>query len=105
MKGDLEVAMRIITEDLLGKAQREVPRDEGTLAGTGTAEVEVHGDKVVGRVSFSTPYAKRQHEETTWEHPKGGKAKYLEGPLTAEAPRMETIIGAIVKRGLQSGRA
>lgn len=104
MKGSLEAGMRIVAEDLLGRAQREVPRDEGTLAGSGSASVEVHGDRVVARVNFDTPYAKRQHEDVTLSHPKGGKAKYLEGPLTEMGPRYARAIGEVVKRGMPHGR-
>jgi hypothetical protein len=105
MKGDLMAAMRIITEDLVGRAQREAPRDEGTLAGTGSAEVERHGSTVIGRVTFSTPYAQIQHENTTFSHPKGGKAKYLEEPLTSESARYTQTIADTIKRGLKNGRS
>jgi hypothetical protein len=105
MKGDLVAAMRIVTEDLVGRAQRQVPRDEGTLAGTGTAEVEQHGQLVIGRVTFSTPYAQKQHEDLTLNHPKGGKAKYLEEPLTSEAARYTKTIADTIKRGLRNGRS
>lgn len=105
MKGDLQAAMRIVTEDLLGEAQRQVPRDEGTLAGTGTAEVEQHGSLVTGRVTFSTPYARKQHEDLTLNHPKGGKAKYLEEPLTSESARYTKVIADTIKRGLSNGRS
>lgn len=34
------------------------------------------------RVAFHQVYAARQHEETGWNHPKGGQAKYLESAAT-----------------------
>lgn len=43
-------------------------------------------------VAFNRVYAARQHEETTWHHPLGGEAKYLERPLAERAGRYNTII-------------
>jgi hypothetical protein len=119
-------------EDLLGRAQREAPLDEGTLRASGTAAVFVDGKRVSGvaeqsgfvmlsaagpiegpkthamvhrdvdalaaqspkkgggvegQVSFNTPYALEQHERLDFNHPKGGKAKYLEDPLKENADR------------------
>lgn len=36
---------------------------------------------IVARCTVDQPYAQRQHEELTWKHPRGGRAKYLEAPL------------------------
>jgi hypothetical protein len=109
------------TEDLLGRAMRDAPVDEGTLRASGYATVyangkpvarrgfrevrseaaesperfemrerrAVHegtlGDAVVGHVGFNTPYALAQHERLDYNHPKGGKAKYLEDNLKDQA--------------------
>ena len=102
--GSIEDAMRIATEDLLGRAVKAAPVDEGTLRASGTATVEVKGDEVEGRVTFATPYARRQHEETEWEHPKGGQAKYLEGPLTEMAPRYKTVLEKAARKAIERGR-
>jgi len=108
------------TEDLLGRAMRDAPVDEGTLRASGSAEVyangravarrgfrksagqpeapemvsrPVHegglGDAVVGEVGFNTPYALVQHERLDFNHPKGGKAKYLESNLQQQADRYQ----------------
>jgi len=98
------------TEDLLGRAMRDAPLDEGTLRGSGNAAVYIQGKAVarsgfaevgdeaigpeirqiiegggghniVGVVGFNTPYALAQHERLDYQHPKGGKAKYLEDNL------------------------
>lgn len=37
-------------------------------------------------------YARRQHEETTWRHPRGGQAKYLEAAKEQGAPDAARII-------------
>ena len=108
------------TEDLLGRAMRDAPVDEGTLRGSGTATIYANGravarrgfrevagqpeapqmverkvvegglgDAVVGEVGFNTPYALVQHERLDFNHPKGGKAKYLESNLTEHADRYQ----------------
>jgi hypothetical protein len=104
LEGSLEDAMRIAVEDLLGRAVRDAPVDEGTLRGSGTATVEVHGQEVIGKVTFGTPYARAQHEGLDFEHPKGGKAKYLESNLTALAPRYKKILAASARKALDRGR-
>ena len=104
------------TEDLLGRAMRDAPVDEGTLRASGHAAVYANGkavarrgfrevkgqpeapemvtrhvveggtgDAVVGEVGFNTPYALTQHERLDFNHPKGGKAKYLEDNLKDHA--------------------
>lgn len=88
-------------EDLLGKAQRDAPVEEGTLRASGELELSVRPDEIEATVSFNTVYAARQHEETEWQHPKGGRAKYLEANLQADAPRYERIIGLAVKVALR----
>ncbi len=113
------------TEDLLGRAMRDAPVDEGTLRASGHAAVYVNGravarrgfrevgaepvespehfemragraihegglgDAVVGEVGFNTPYALVQHERLDFNHPKGGKAKYLEDNLKEQADRYQ----------------
>lgn len=106
-------------DDLLGEAQRRAPVEEGTLRGSGSIALIVNGTRFEGasalaaamaaarlaghaglavhvdaEVSFNTVYAARQHEETTWQHPKGGQAKYLSQPLAERAGRYETVITA-----------
>lgn len=104
LKGSIEDAMRIAVEDLLGRAVRDAPVDEGTLRGSGAASVEVHGDTVIGRVTFGVPYARAQHEGIDFQHPKGGKAKYLEANLTAMVPRYKAAIAKAAARSIDRGR-
>src|SRR4051794_36519310 len=97
MQAAVAAAMDAMTNDLLGRAQREAPVEEGTLRGSGEANVEVTPTRITGEVSFSTVYAARQHEEVTWKHEKGGKAKYLEDPLKAMAPRYLSALAAAMR--------
>lgn len=89
------------TQHLLGAALVLVPWDEHTLEGTGTATVDA--SKLVGAVSFNTPYAKRQHEELDWRHKPGRSAKYLEIPFHAEAAVIRALIAARIRRKIARG--
>jgi hypothetical protein len=86
------------TQHLLGAALVLVPWDEHHLEGTGTATV--NGPKLLGAVSFNTPYARRQHEELDWRHKPGRSAKYLEIPMHAEAKVIQALIAARIRRKL-----
>lgn len=66
-------------------------------------------DEELGReqavyVSFNTVYARRQHEELEWEHPKGGKAKYLEDPFNRLKSKVRRLVDAAVKKALRAER-
>lgn len=100
MREAAEDAVRRTAEDLLGRAQRDAPIEEGTLRGSGTVEIDQDGDSITATVLFATPYAAVQHERIDYSHPMGGKAKYLEDPLKDMAGRYERIIGAAVSRAL-----
>lgn len=92
-------ALRVIADDLQGEAARRAPVEEGTLRGSGEVEIrELPGRRAEAIVSFSTPYAARQHEETSWAHPRGGQAKYLEGPLLERAGRYRGILAAAIRK-------
>lgn len=90
--------LELAAQDLLGAAQREAPVKEGTLRGSGQIQRVVTSSGVDFEVAFVTPYAARQHEETTWEHPKGGKSKYLEDPLKERIRSYERFVAAVVRR-------
>lgn len=108
-----EQALRIIAEDLLGRAGKLVLEDEGTLAGSGHVEPEHGVERSAGgrrqvRVVYATPYAARRHEET--HGPVSGapivpsipgrQPKWLETPLKAMAPRYRAALEAAIRRAL-----
>jgi hypothetical protein len=98
-------ALRTGAEAILTEAIDEAPVDTGTLRRSGTVTIGTVPDgtqvyeaaeagsemkdaysNAIGKekavyISFSTPYARRQHEELGYNHPRGGKAKYLEDPF------------------------
>lgn len=102
----LMTAVRLAGEDLLGRGQRDAPVDEGTLRASGYVDFHAtattdprHGSMCTSTVVFPMVYAARQHEEESYAHPKGGKAKYLEDPLKEMAGHYAQALAA------HSGRA
>lgn len=61
-------------------------------------------NNVVVYISFSTPYAGRQHEDTRLRHPNGGQAKYLEQPFLANQQKIMRLVELRVKKALQEAR-
>lgn len=56
--------------------------------------IEEDGEGLV--IVVAAPYAAKQHEDQRLEHPRGGHAKYLEGPLKELVPQLEGIVGSSV---------
>ncbi|MGF9711718.1 hypothetical protein [Paenibacillus naphthalenovorans] len=106
--------------DLTGKSVALAPVDNGDLRGSGKGEIngvviaegEKNGsikakgeapeaEKLEGIVSFNTPYALRQHEELTWNHPQGGQAKYLEQPFVQNQNKYIKHLADSVKKAVE----
>jgi hypothetical protein len=118
-------ALRTGAEAILTEAIDETPIETGTLRRSGTVTVgglpdgaqvyeaaeagtemkdafskEAGKEKAV-YISFSTPYARRQHEELDWEHPVGGKAKYLEDPFNRLKKKVVKMAEQQIKKALR----
>ncbi|MFB7776926.1 hypothetical protein [Streptomyces bauhiniae] len=89
----------LAAEHVLQQSQDVVPLDEDPLMQSGMASVDPAS--LTAMVSYDTPYAVRQHEETTWRHAPGRTAKYLENPLNAAASVVPQIIAAQLRRALR----
>lgn len=50
-----------------------------------------HGD-LQSKLIVDQAYAQAQHEELTWKHPHGGRAKYLEAPLMENSDELLQIM-------------
>lgn len=94
-------AARLSAEHVLSESSRFVPIEEGTLSRSGAASAEMQGDVAVGAVSYGTPYAVVQHERLDFKHDPGRQAKYLEGPLHAEASAVRDIAAGQVRKALR----
>ncbi|NKR32277.1 hypothetical protein GS504_15635 [Rhodococcus hoagii] len=77
------------TEALLAHARSRAPLREGDLRRNSKADTDGNS----GRVSFSSVYAARQHEEVGWHHPIDGEAKYLENAKNDFAAEFVQIVG------------
>ena len=82
----------------LTEANRTVPLDEGTLQRSGGTDVDSGALEAV--VYYDTPYARRQHEEVTWRHPKQGRAKWLELTIEEQQAKIQQIIATQMRRAL-----
>ena len=118
-------ALRTGAEAILTEAIDETPIDTGTLRRSGTVTVGALPDGAqvyeaaesgsdmkdafpgpVGKekavyISFNTPYARRQHEELGYNHPLGGKAKYLETPFNANKKKVIKYAERKIKEALR----
>lgn len=79
---------------------QEDPDPSVSLAASGNVEVYEH--TVV--VAFETAYAAKQHEAQHFEHPRGGRSKYLEANLKAVIPRLEGIVAGEVHKRMRGRR-
>lgn len=81
----------------LSVSNQRIPLEEGTLERTGRVSV----DGLNGVISYDTVYAVRQHEELTWRHLPGRRAKYLESTMNDEREVMLQLIAVSLRRWLQ----
>jgi len=118
-------ALRTGAEAILTEAIDEAPIDTGTLRRSGTVTVgklpdsariyeaaesgnemkdaftEKIGKEKAVYISFNTPYARRQHEELDYEHPRGGKAKYLEDPFNRNKEKVLKYADKQIRKALK----
>jgi hypothetical protein len=66
------------------------------------AETRVHRDRNTVRIVVNTEYAAVQHWSLN-QHPRGGKARFLEDNLKIFAARVEQIGGDAIRRRLERG--
>ena len=121
-------AMRTGAEAILTEAIDEAPIETGTLRRSGTVTVGAlpdgaqvyeaaesgtemkdafpgqEGKEKAVYISFSTPYARRQHEELGYNHPLGGKAKYLEDPFNRNKNKVLKYAAKQVKKALEKAK-
>jgi hypothetical protein len=121
-------ALRTGAEAILTEAIDETPIDTGTLRRSGTVTVGAlpdgaqvyeaaesgsdmkdafpgpEGKEKAVYISFNTPYARRQHEELDYNHPLGGKAKYLEDPFNRNKEKVLQYAEKQVKKALEKAK-
>ena len=70
-------ALQAAIEELKEESVQQCPKDTGELA----ASVQTEVSEEDATISYNTEYAVIQHERMDYDHPHGGKAKYLEDPM------------------------
>lgn len=90
VKAKAMAALMNAGEFLLQQANETIPFDTGDMARSGKVTADPANNRVV--VSYDTPYAPAQHEDTRIEHRNGRRAKWLQKTLTEQADKITTII-------------
>lgn len=85
-------------EFVLGESRKVVPIEEGTLERSGRVTMLTENGEPVAAISYSTPYARRQHEELTWRHDPGRTAKYLERPMLEQRATAYEIVAEAMRK-------
>lgn len=78
-------------EFILARASESVPLEEGTLARSGSTDVDAKAGEA--SVSYDTPYAIRLHENPQYSFKHGRRGKWLELTLQEQASRLQSIYG------------
>lgn len=99
-------ALALYTEGF--RTQREAmiltPREFGFLeSGAYTAPPRREGGRYVVEVGYGAIYARRQHEETTWRHPRKGEAKFLEKAFNKNLVGFAERMGKRIRQAVESG--
>ena len=92
-----EQAVADATEHILEQANRTVPIEDGTLTLKGKADSQ----GLKGTVSYDTPYARRQHEDTRLKHDPGRRAKWLEKTFQEERKRVKDYIADEIRKSFR----
>lgn len=100
-KAVMQEALRCAA-DLQGESAREAPVDTGDLrANCNVSRMKEDGEKAWYEVGYDLPYARIQHERLDFNHPKGGKAKFLEDPFNRNKKQYDTAIKGKAKEALR----
>lgn len=91
--------------EIQAEATRRAPVEFAVLRGSAYT-VPPTSKSLTTETGFGTEYAARQHEELTWQHPRGGEAKYLENAYKHRAggmlQRLANYIMKLVERGVET---
>lgn len=86
-------------EHVLGVSNSMVPHEEGHLQNS--AAVSQDEDSGVTAVSYNTPYAVRQHEDTSLSHDAGRQAKFLEDALSQTRDKVLAIVKESIRQEMK----
>lgn len=92
-------AVREVAEDGLTEANDRVPYEEGTLSRS--AEVVHVPADTRAAITYDTPYAVKQHEDPTLNHPRQGEPYWLERTVEDNADRYFRYIADRINNATQ----
>lgn len=95
-KRGAEQGLFLAANHVLTEANRTVPWDQGPLERSGGTDVD--RGSLQASIYYDTPYARRQHEEVTWNHPKKGRAKWLELTMQEQARTVNQILAQALRQ-------
>jgi hypothetical protein len=90
----LVLALDAEANRILEASQPLVPLDTGALVSSGTVITQADGSEVRYGNFGAVPYALVQHEETSFNHPRGGEHHYLSKPFLEATGDMATRLAA-----------
>ena len=90
----LVLALDAEANRILEASQPLVPLETGALVSSGTVITGSDGSEVRYGNFGAVPYALVQHEETSFNHPRGGKHHYLSKPFLEATGDMATRLAA-----------
>jgi hypothetical protein len=85
-------------EFILGESNADVPHQEGTLEGSGDTSID--RESLEATIFYDTPYAVRQHEDMSLQHPGSRHAQYLELALATNHDAVLNYIAAQIKAAM-----
>lgn len=98
IRAALQRSIADAAEALAESANRTVPHEIGTLERS--AKVTMDRSTLAAAVSYDTPYAVRQHEDTRLRHKSKGRAKWLKLTLIEDAARIRGYVAESIRRSL-----
>lgn len=97
-------ALGTCASDLQGKSAAQAPIETGDLrANCSVSPVKRGKTNISLSVGYDLVYAIVQHERLDFNHPRGGKAKFLEDPFKENREKYARIISNAVNRALGKG--
>jgi len=88
-------ALFLSAEFLLEAANRTIPIEEDSLERSGKPSVD--NALLVAAVSYDTPYARRQHEDLTYHHSPGRRAKWLQLTLDEQTAAIRELFARVLR--------
>ena len=102
MRSSVEKAVDGVVEEVLAESKKECPWKTGTLRRAGKPElIKNNINNYYYQIGYNMDYALKVHEDLSANHPRGGKAKYLEDPVNRAAPTLLNKIEFAMRKDLK----